>query len=79
MAKIKTTPPTMRKVSLSEFAEKINTQLTRRGHKMCVSYLYRLIREDIAETNTRDLWFEYVMEGEKDRIFVLVPEEKVTA
>lgn len=76
MAKKKVTPKA--KISLAEFAEKVNTQLTRRGHKMSVSYLYRLIREQIAGTSTRELWFEYVMEGEKDRIYILVPENELT-
>lgn len=37
---------------------------------MSYGYLYRLIREDIKGINTRDLWFKYSLEGEKDRIWI---------
>jgi len=37
------------------YEEKINTLLTRRGRKMSQAYLFGLITEDIAESNTRDL------------------------
>lgn len=59
-----------KKISLAEFANTYNTQLNRRGHKMSESYLYRLIREDIAQTSKRKLWFKYILEGDKDRIFI---------
>lgn len=60
------------KISLAEYAEKHNPELNRRGHKMSESYLYRLIREDIKKTNTRKLWFNYVLEGGKDRIYIVL-------
>lgn len=60
------------KISLAEYAKKHNPELNRRGHKMSESYLYRLIREDIKKTNTRKLWFNYVLEGDKDRIYILL-------
>lgn len=62
----------MSKVTLKEYATKHNPVLSRRGKKMSEGYLYRLIREDIKGINSRDLWFNYVMEGEKDRIFILI-------
>jgi hypothetical protein len=60
-----------RKISLAEYAAKYNPQRTRRNHKMSESYLYRLIRQDIKGTGTRSLWFKYVLEGEKDRIWII--------
>ena len=60
------------KVSLAEYATKHNPVLSRRGKKMTESYLYRLIREDIKGINTRSVWFNYVLEGDKDRIFILL-------
>lgn len=60
------------KVSLHDFANKYNTVLSRRGKRMSEGYLYRLIREDIKGTNTRSLWFKYVLEGEKDKIFIVL-------
>jgi len=60
------------KISLSEYADKYNPVKNRRGHKMSESYLYRLIREDIKDNNSRPLWFNYILEGEKERIFVLI-------
>jgi len=60
------------KVSLADYAAKHNPIKTRRGKRMTESYLYRLIREDIAGTNTRELWFEYILEGEKDRIWIIL-------
>lgn len=62
----------IKKVSLLEYANNHNPVLTRRGKKMSFSYLYRLIRDDIKGDNTRDLWFEYELEGEKDRIWVIL-------
>jgi hypothetical protein len=62
---------TMRKISLLEYATKHNPRLNRRGHKMSESYLYRLIRKDIKGEKP-DLWFKYVLEGEKDRIYILL-------
>ena len=60
------------KITLKEYAEKHNPKLNRRGHKMSASYLYRLIRQDIKGVNSRDLWFKYVLEGDKDRIFIYI-------
>lgn len=60
------------KVSVKEFTEKYNTVKTRRGHKMSESYLYRLIRADIEGTPTRPLWFEYILEGDKEAIKIIV-------
>jgi len=63
-----------RKVSLIEYADKYNKQLTRRGKRMSWSYIYRLIRQDIEGTATRNLWFKYTMEGEKDRIWIILDD-----
>jgi len=60
------------KVSLADYAAKHNPIKTRRNKRMTESYLYRLIREDIAGTNTRALWFKYILEGEKDRIWIIL-------
>lgn len=62
----------IKKVSLLDYANNHNPVLTRRGKKMSFSYLYRLIREDIKGELTRDLWFEYEMEGDKDRIWIIL-------
>lgn len=62
----------MKKVSLKEYAEKHNPQLTRRNKPMSESYLYRLIRQTETGDATRDLWFDYIMEGPKDRIFIIL-------
>lgn len=58
------------KVSLKEYATKYNTHLNRRGHKMSEGYLYRLIRQHLAGSNTRSLWFNYELTGDKDRILI---------
>jgi hypothetical protein len=63
-----------RKVSLIEYADKHNKQLTRRGKRMSWSYIYRLIRQDIEGKSTRSLWFKYTLEGEKDRIWILLEQ-----
>ncbi len=60
----------MSKISVEEYANKHNPVLSRRGHKMTSSYIYRLIRQDIAGTGKRSLWFKYILEGDKDRIFI---------
>ncbi|MES2287342.1 MAG: hypothetical protein V4547_16740 [Bacteroidota bacterium] len=60
----------MNRISLKEFALHHNTVLTRRKKQMSESYLYRLIREDIKGNSTRKLWFNYELEGEKDRIWI---------
>lgn len=67
----------MRKVTLKEYVEKHNTRLTRRGKKMSEGYIYRLIRQDLGRDKkypvlTRDLWFTYEMEGDKDRIWIIL-------
>jgi len=59
-----------RLISLKEYAENHNPKLNRRGHKMSESYLYRLIRQDIKGINTTCLWFKYVLQGDKERIFI---------
>lgn len=61
-----------KKVTIKEFADKHNKRLTRRGKKMSWGYLYRLIRQDIAGEGTRELWFNYEMEGDKDRIWIIL-------
>lgn len=73
----------MKKVSLKEYAEKYNDQLTRRGHRMSESYIYRLIRqhqgtekgEKLANPpkGLRKLWFKYEFEGEKDKVLIILP------
>jgi hypothetical protein len=61
-----------KKVSLKEYAEKHNPKLNRRGQPMSESYLYRLIRQDIAGEATTELWFDYELEGPKDRIWIVL-------
>ena len=67
----------MKKVSLKEYAEQYNDRLTRRGKRMTESYLYRLIRTDLGRIkdpkDTRSLWFNYELEGDKDRIWIILP------
>jgi hypothetical protein len=58
------------KITLSEYAKKHNPVLTRRNKKMSESYLYRLIRDDIKGVSTREIWFKYILEGDKDHIFI---------
>jgi hypothetical protein len=60
------------KVSLKEYAQKHNPKKNRRLQPMSESYLYRLIRKDIAGELTTPLWFEYELEGEKDRIWIIL-------
>jgi hypothetical protein len=62
----------MTKVSLKEYADKHNPQLNRRKQRMSEGYLYRLIRQDIKKEATRSLWFKYILEGDKDRIFIVL-------
>ena len=61
----------MEKLSVKEWVEKHNDVLTRRGKKMSVSYIYRLIRNDARGNKQRPLWFKYIMEGEKDNIYIV--------
>lgn len=63
------------KVTVTEFIEKHNPVLTRRGKKMSKGYVYRLIRNHQQGIESRSLWFDYVMEGEKDNIFILVDKK----
>lgn len=58
------------KISVDEYAANHNPVLSRRGHKMTASYIYRLIRQDISGIGKRSLWFKYVLEGDKERIFI---------
>jgi len=60
------------KISVELFAEKYNPILTRRNKKMSVSYIYRLIRQDLKDELTRPLWFKYELTGEKDRIYIIL-------
>jgi hypothetical protein len=57
------------KISLAEFVNK-GVIKNRRGKPASHSYLYRLIREHHAGTR-ETIPFEYIMEGEKDRIFIV--------
>jgi len=59
-----------KRISLKEYADKHNPKLNRRGHKMSEGYLYRLIRNNIKGTGTTALWFNYTLEGDKQRIFI---------
>lgn len=73
----------MKKVSLKEYAENYNTRLTRRGKPMSESYIYRLIRQHMGTEKDpklanppkglRELWFKYEFEGNKDRIWIIIP------
>ena len=60
------------KVSIKDFASTHNTKLNRRGQKMSQGYLYRLIRNDIKGTETGKIWFKYILEGDKQRIYIEV-------
>ena len=57
------------KISVEEFAA---TQRNRRGQPMSASYIYRLIRQDIKEVRIKPLWFTYELEGNKDRIWIVL-------
>lgn len=67
---------TKKKVSVKEFVDSHNPKLTRRGKRMSESYIYRLIRNDIKGIKGPALWFDYVLEGEKDHIYILVSSRK---
>lgn len=58
------------KISVDEYAANHNPVLSRRHKPMTASYIYRLIRHTEAGICKRKLWFKYVMEGDKDRIFI---------
>jgi hypothetical protein len=66
--------PKENKVSVLEYAEKHNPVRNNRGHKMSAQYLYRLIQHDIkgVRYGSRELWFKYVLEGNKDRIYIII-------
>jgi hypothetical protein len=57
------------KISVEEYV-KMGKIKSRRGKPVSPSYLYRLIREHHRKERT-SIPFEYVMEGEKDRIYIL--------
>jgi hypothetical protein len=59
----------MNKVSVEQYAAQ-NKMINRRGKPVSPSYIYRLIREHSKGLRS-DVPFNYVMEGEKDRIFIL--------
>ena len=61
-----------KKVSLAEYAANHNPVKSRRNKPMTESYLYRLIRQDIKGKATRQIWFDYILEGDKDRIYILL-------
>ncbi len=60
------------KISLREYALNHNPRKNRRGFPMSEGYLYRLIRQDIAGTGKNTVWFNYVLEGDKDRIYIVL-------
>jgi hypothetical protein len=57
------------KISVEDFAKK-GTIKSRRNKPVSPSYLYRLIRQHHAGER-ESIPFAYVMEGEKDRIFIV--------
>ncbi len=57
------------KISVEQFAA-MGKVINRRGQPVSPSYIYRLIRKhNKGELNT--IPFNYVMEGAKDRIYIL--------
>jgi len=58
------------KISVEEFAKK-GTIKSRRNKPVTPSYLYRLIRQHHAGER-ESIPFQYVMEGDKDRIFIVL-------
>ena len=67
-----------KQITVRQYADELNPELNRRGHKMSEGYLYRLIRQDMGRdkvkgkirTSSRSLWFKYVLIGEKERIMI---------
>lgn len=57
------------KISVEEYAA-TGAIKNRRNQPVSASYLYRLIRQHHAKERTT-IPFEYVMEGDKDRIFII--------
>lgn len=58
------------KITVEQFA-KLGIIKSRRNKPVTLSYIYRLIREHNA--NKRDsIPFNYIMEGDKDHIFILL-------
>ena len=62
-------------VGVKEYVTKYCEVKSRRGKPLSEGYLYRLIRTHIKGLPCRELWFEYVLEGEKDRIWIEVEGE----
>lgn len=59
-----------KKISVEEFAA-MGVVKSRRNKPVTPSYLYRLIRQ--KEAKERDsIPFKYTMEGDKDRIFIIL-------
>jgi hypothetical protein len=57
------------RISVEEYA-KLGEILSRRHKPVSAGYLYRLIREH-SKGKRSDIPFEYVMEGNKDRIYII--------
>ena len=58
------------KISVEKFAE-LGLIKSRRNKPVTPSYLYRLIRQH-SKGERLTIPFEYIMEGDKDRIFILM-------
>lgn len=61
---------TQKKVSVEDFVKSGNFT-NRRGKPVSASYIYRLIRQHNKGERT-DCPVKYILEGEKDRIFIVV-------
>lgn len=59
-----------KKMSVEQFAE-MGLIKNRRGHAVSPSYLYRLIRKH-SKGEISSVPFNYVMEGDKDRIWIVL-------
>jgi hypothetical protein len=59
----------MDKISVEQFAAS-NKLINRRGKPVSPSYIYRLIREH-SKGLRNDVPFNYIMEGNKDRIYIV--------
>jgi hypothetical protein len=59
----------MGKVSVEQYAA-TNQLINRRGKPVSPSYIYRLIREHSKGLRS-DVPFNYIMEGNKDRIYIV--------
>lgn len=60
----------IKKISVEQFAE-MGVIKSRRNKPVTLSYLYRLIRQH-SKGERPAIPFNYVMEGDKDRIFILL-------